>query len=642
MAWKRLADYVGLTGPTPSDEIDTQRRNPDVRRDYTMAEPRENEELHWVATPKSVVAHPTHTAQEILDLMEYDESLPHAYGTAEVHYNWEVLWHVDQSTMALHLLEKLLKKETRNHSWKFEGITDAQGVAIDTKSNEKHATAPGIGQNNPGLMEWSTGDGDGNWGQDVKQVDYYGIDDPRDGAGCCPECNIPLPNYDAWVRHMPEHVQSDELSDDIFPAEQNQVTPENQMWSSLRQRHAHMQRVSAPAIPGPMPFIYDVEGDTIYAGHPGERQSDIKGKFSPGGVVRGYYLPNGEMHIRAFTDMPYTLYQMTRIWYYLYPELQVKSISMLTDTGEKVKLASTSIAHKVRNLAHTNEAARTAMTALLPHGNVYVVGGAVRDTVLGKTPKDIDLVVEGMDHDTVIDSLHHLGKVSPHGKAFGVILFKAAGDEVEIALPRVERSTGVGHRDFEVTASGDISLDLDLARRDFSVNSMAVCLRTAVLIDPYDGSLDVKSGTFSAPNERAFDEDPLRILRALTLVSRHGLMPDEDARARMAASKDKLRHLSAERVGMEMDKILAGDQPHVAIRMAIDLGLFEHWLPEIQALDNFDQKNKHHSRKLDDHTLKVLSNMASRTQDVDLRWAALLHDIGKPKCGFWHSSRRNG
>jgi tRNA nucleotidyltransferase (CCA-adding enzyme) len=322
---------------------------------------------------------------------------------------------------------------------------------------------------------------------------------------------------------------------------------------------------------------------------------------------------------------------MVELWYAMYPELEVKSIYLLV--GEKrYKLSSANIAHKVRNITATDPAAWAAYKALEPLGNVYAVGGAIRDVVLGVTPKDVDLMVQGVEPEDVQSALEALpGRVDYTGQQFGVFRYRDPdGNEVEVALPRTERSTGSGHKDFEVFTSPFISVGEDLARRDFTGNAMAVNLATGDLIDPYRGSEDLKSGVLKTVSDRSFPEDPLRILRALSSVSRHGLDPSPELYHQMSAHAADLTELPQERVMMELDKMMGGKDPAKAIAFAEATGVLKHILPEVHATIGFDQKNKYHALQLNDHLRKVLNRAADRTEDLDVRWAALLHDIGKP------------
>jgi len=298
--------------------------------------------------------------------------------------------------------------------------------------------------------------------------------------------------------------------------------------------------------------------------------------------------------------------------------------------------AAPDIGPKVQDVAMKDPAVKAAFDALKDLGELYVVGGAVRDMVLGKDPKDIDLMVQGVDGDTLQAALEKLpGRVDFTGKSFGVYRYRAsAAHDVEIALPRTEQSTGEGHKDFEVVTDPSISVETDLQRRDFTGNAMAVNLKTGELVDPHGGADDLTAGVINTVSPQSFAEDPLRILRAFGQVSRHGLTPSPEAIAQMGEHAASITELPQERVAAEMDKILGGSDPSKAIRLMQETGVMQHVLPEVARTVGFDQHNPNHDYTLDVHLEDVLRRTAHVAMDPDMRWAALLHDIGKPD-SFW-------
>jgi tRNA nucleotidyltransferase (CCA-adding enzyme) len=391
-----------------------------------------------------------------------------------------------------------------------------------------------------------------------------------------------------------------------------------------------------------VPFLYDVQEDDIHVGQPGQRHSDIPGRFMPGGLVEGTYEPGGRVVIRALTNMPYSVYHMIELWYYQHPELPVKSLYLMDDEGKTTKLAATTpegVGPYISALVAANPSAYAASSALRKAGGVvYVVGGAVRDALLGKEPKDIDLMVTGLPTNTVSKTLEKVGRVNLTGKDFGVFRVRQAGapieDEVEIALPRRERSTGVGHKDFDVQADHTMSADEDLERRDFSANALAVDLGTGRLVDPFGGAGDIRSGTLRVLGDQSFADDPLRVLRGVVARGKHGLEPDDFTRTQMARYADRLPHLPAERIQAELDKLMGANDPASGIQLAHDTGVLKHVLPEVEDAFGYDQNNPHHERELGEHLLEVLRRTSEVTKDPDLRLAALLHDIGKPKSAW--------
>jgi tRNA nucleotidyltransferase (CCA-adding enzyme) len=286
-------------------------------------------------------------------------------------------------------------------------------------------------------------------------------------------------------------------------------------------------------------------------------------------------------------------------------------------------------------LLEGDAAAKTAADALTAAGGqVFIVGGAVRDAVLGTNPKDIDLMCAGLSDEQIEAALNPLGKLDFTGKQFGVFRFRKGNDEVEIALPRTEQSTGTGHKDFNVTADPYLDPSVDLSRRDFTGNAMAYNIGTGEFLDPHGGADDLRASRLRLVNDNAFVDDPLRIVRALVAQARFGLEPDEKVIQSMRDNAHRIRHLPGERIQMELDKLLAGKNPAQAMSIAAETGLLDYMAPELSAAVGFDQQNPHHDLDVYSHTMKVLSKMSELTNDPDLRLAALFHDSGKPE-SFW-------
>lgn len=300
------------------------------------------------------------------------------------------------------------------------------------------------------------------------------------------------------------------------------------------------------------------------------------------------------------------------------------------------------VGQKVISYLHADPAAKKAFEVLSPYGDIFAVGGAPRDVILGKKPKDIDLMAR-IPAETVEKVLKSVpdGKLAFAGKNFGVFHFYYKGNQVEIALPRVEQSTGVGHKDFDVQADHRIPVETDLGRRDFTGNAIAVNLRTGEVIDPLQGASHLSSGLLQHTNPRSFHDDPLRALRGLTMRARHNLNPSEETAEAMRAIGPLLGTIPGDRIRDEMNKILKSDDPEGAIRLAQQLGLLEHFLPEVSSTFGFDQKNPYHNLDLGEHLLQVFKNVSALTSDPDVRMAGLLHDIGKPE-SFWQDEKGIG
>lgn len=386
-------------------------------------------------------------------------------------------------------------------------------------------------------------------------------------------------------------------------------------------------------VEAPIPFIYDIQEDDLFMGQPGTRTSDIPGKFTPGGIVEGVYEPGGKVVIRSLTNMPYTARHLLELWYYNLPHLEVTGIHLTDDEGKSTKLAQWEVGSYIRALVEADPTTSAAADALQKAGGrVFVVGGAVRDAILNRQPNDLDLMVSGLPKDRVEEILNELpGRVDLTGKSFGVYRYRNQGSDVEIALPRTERSTGGRRRDFEVQADHTLRPEEDLSRRDFTANAMAVDLSTGQLLDPHGGVEDLRNKILRAHNENALAEDPVRILRALTARSKHGLIPDEATREAMRQNAIGILQEPNERLQTELDKLLSGEDPAEAIRLAHETGVLKHILPEVDEAFGYDQNNPHHELDLGEHLLAVLDRAARITDDPDVRLAALLHDIGKPK-----------
>jgi tRNA nucleotidyltransferase (CCA-adding enzyme) len=383
----------------------------------------------------------------------------------------------------------------------------------------------------------------------------------------------------------------------------------------------------------PIPFIYDIEEDGIHLGHPGARTSDIPGRFTPGGIVEGMYEPGGKVVIRTMTNMPYTVRHMIELWYYQHPELSVTQVKLQDDKGGTTKIAdNANIGGYIASLVAADPAAHQAVKALQDAGGkVFAVGGAVRDAIRGEDPKDIDLMVTGLPAADVRASLDRLpGRNEVTGKDFGVFRYHNRDSEVEVALPRKERSTGGGHRDFDVTTDHKMRPEEDLFRRDYTANAMAVDLSNGKLIDPYGGKEDIQRSILRAHNPDALSEDPLRIVRGLVANARHGFVPDDSTREQMKANAKSLEQLPPERIQAELDKLMAAKNPAQAIRLAHETRVLPFIFPEVDQAFGYNQNNPHHELELGDHLTSVLERASEKSDDPDVRLAALLHDIGKP------------
>lgn len=255
---------------------------------------------------------------------------------------------------------------------------------------------------------------------------------------------------------------------------------------------------------------------------------------------------------------------------------------------------------------------------------VYLVGGAVRDSLLGHQSKDKDYVVVGETPATLIA----LGYQSV-GSDFPVFLHPKTKEEY--ALARTERKNGKGYTGFTVDASTSVTLEEDLARRDLTINSMAMDDQGNI-IDPFNGQADLKNKILRHTTA-AFAEDPVRVLRIARFLARFGeqwsIHPDTQALMNKLKESGELANLVPERVWNETEKALSEKHPQLFFQALNGLGLF----PEIEAMQGIPQPKNHHPEgDVYIHTMLVLKRAADLGFDIETRFAALTHDFGKAYC----------
>ncbi|WP_095181408.1 multifunctional CCA addition/repair protein [Pseudomonas sp. Irchel 3F6] len=257
---------------------------------------------------------------------------------------------------------------------------------------------------------------------------------------------------------------------------------------------------------------------------------------------------------------------------------------------------------------------------------VYKVGGAVRDRLLGLPVTDVDRVVVGATTEEMLAK-----GFRPVGADFPVFLHPKTGEEY--ALARTERKSGRGYGGFTFYASPEVTLEEDLIRRDLTINAMAEDDQLN-LTDPYHGQRDLEARILRHVSP-AFAEDPLRVLRVARFAARYaGLgftVADETMDLmRQLSESGELQALTAERSWKEISRALMEDHPQVFIQVLRDCGALKELLPEVEALFGVPQPETHHP-EIDTglHTLSVLEQSAQHKQPLTVRWACLLHDLGK-------------
>jgi poly(A) polymerase len=267
---------------------------------------------------------------------------------------------------------------------------------------------------------------------------------------------------------------------------------------------------------------------------------------------------------------------------------------------------------------------------------IALVGGPVRDILLGRGSKDLDFTTSA--HPDVIERLvsgwaDHVWDI---GKAFGTIGCRKGEWVLEITTYRSETYDPTSRK--PEVSYGD-SLDGDLARRDFAMNAMAVRLPSRQFVDPYGGLEDVASRRIRTPGtpEDSFSDDPLRMMRAARFAAQLGFTPDPAVVAAMTAMADRITIVSAERVRDELEKLICSDHPRIGLDLLVSTGLAGHVLPELPALQlQVDEHHRHkdvyqHSLTVLDQAIDLESRLSGPTPDFVVRFASLIHDIGKPK-----------
>lgn len=270
-----------------------------------------------------------------------------------------------------------------------------------------------------------------------------------------------------------------------------------------------------------------------------------------------------------------------------------------------------------------------------------LVGGPVRDAVLGRSSADLDFTTSARPDDTeaILRTWTRDGAIWDMGREFGTLGGVRDGVKVEITTYRTESYDPASRK--PQVAFGD-TLEGDLSRRDFTVNAMAVRLPSLELVDPFDGLADLARTLLRTPvaPAQSFDDDPLRMMRAVRFVSQLGFRIEDATADAIEALAERITIVSAERVREELVKLLLGADPRGGLELMTELGLAAHVLPELPALQ-LEIDEHHHHKDVYQHTLTVLdqaidlespagSGGPCERPDLVLRLSALMHDVGKP------------
>ena len=276
---------------------------------------------------------------------------------------------------------------------------------------------------------------------------------------------------------------------------------------------------------------------------------------------------------------------------------------------------------------------RLATAVKTAGGRAVIVGGWVRDDLLGRPGKDFDIEVFGVDAERLRRIVETFGRVDAVGESFTV--YKVAG--LDVSLPRRESKTGRGHRGFTVEGDPDLSFEEAARRRDFTINAMARDPLTGELIDSFHGEADLGARILRMVDARTFGEDSLRVLRAVQFAARFNLTIDP-ATADLCRTI-ALDDLPSERIWGEIEKLLLlAERPSIGLRLAWDLGIVHTLLPELVPLATCAQEPEWHPEgDVWTHTLMVVDEARRRIGDLDrgrsmaVMLAALCHDIAKPE-----------
>ncbi len=266
-----------------------------------------------------------------------------------------------------------------------------------------------------------------------------------------------------------------------------------------------------------------------------------------------------------------------------------------------------------------------------------LVGGPVRDLFLGRLSPDLDFTTDATPDQTLALIRKWADNFWEIGRAFGTIGMRKSGFQIEITTYRAEAYDPESRK--PAVAFGS-SLTDDLLRRDFTINAMALRLPTMELVDPFGGVRDLHASVLATPGapETSFSDDPLRMMRAARFASQLGVAVRDDVKQAMTQMAERITIISAERVREELVKLICGAHPRVGIDLLVDTGLAEFVLPEVSAL-RLEADEHHRHKDVYQHSLQVLEQAAGMETDADgpvpgpdfvLRFAALMHDVGKP------------
>lgn len=263
----------------------------------------------------------------------------------------------------------------------------------------------------------------------------------------------------------------------------------------------------------------------------------------------------------------------------------------------------------------------------------FAIGGYVRDKVLARPCKDIDVVCLGSGialAEAVAEKLSPRPKVSVFQR-FGTAMLRCGAWEVEFVGARKESYRADSRK--PIVENG--TLEDDQNRRDFTINAMAIALNEhnfGEILDPFNGLRHLELKLIKTPldPDKTFSDDPLRMMRAIRFATQLNFRIDDETLKSISRNKDRIGIISKERITTELEKIMASERPSIGYKLLFNTGLLKLIFPEMAALQGVEEKNGRRHKDNFYHTLEVLDNVARKSHNIWLRWAALLHDIAKP------------
>ncbi len=275
-------------------------------------------------------------------------------------------------------------------------------------------------------------------------------------------------------------------------------------------------------------------------------------------------------------------------------------------------------------------------------GRAFLVGGSVRDMLLGKRPtKDLDVEVYGLLPEQLENIVVSYGKVADVGKSFGVLKFFDGTREIDFSLPRRDSKTGEGHRGFAINTDPNMDIKEAARRRDFTINSIMYDPLDEVLIDCFHGLEDLEKGVLTVVDKKTFTEDPLRVMRGVQFIARFDLMVDIKSFNLMKKTVPSLEELPRERLQMEwMKLLLKAMKPSLGLKTMLDLGIIEKYYPELFLLTETEQDHLWHPEgNAWVHTLlcvnagaQIIHRKRMRVREAFMIMLSILcHDLGKPQ-----------